>query len=71
MYVPPRLDDIVNGTQLKEEIVDENVVIQGRAMILFPIAENSSFIKVVPKVAMEGHDPNRPIELSSFNIYFE
>ena len=66
-----QLDDIVNGIRLKEEIVDENVVIQGRAMILFPIAETSSFIKVVPKVAMEGHDPNRPIELSSFNIYFE
>ncbi len=64
------INQAVNGIRVSEKIENEQIIIEGRAIILSPIHTESAYIDVIPKVAIRGEDPNKPIELEAFRIYF-
>lgn len=57
-----------NGIRLDKKTEGNRVLIQGREMILQPVVEETEYIDVFPKIAIEGEDPNEPLELEPLRI---
>lgn len=62
------LFELIDGIDLDKIKQDNKVLIKGRTIIKESLIGKTSYIEILPKVALIGEDPDKPIELESLKI---
>ncbi|MFC2949989.1 DUF4179 domain-containing protein [Virgibacillus sediminis] len=63
-----RVNISMDGIDLEKTQVNNQVIVKGRSIIPHELKGETSYIKIHPKVALTGKDPNNPLELKSIKI---
>lgn len=60
-----------DGIDIETTKKDDRIIVKGRSIIPQPIKGKTNYIKIHPKVALTGEDPNEPLELDPIIIDFD